>query len=143
MFKPRWRALALLPLALVLSGCATLPGRVERTIIVTGQGKVVVPPDTVVVVLGVQTRGPDVGPTVAENNQAAEKVVQAVTDLGVAPEDVQTTNFNISTQPRYDEFGNPTDEVTYWVDNSITITLHDVAAQPVGRPHGPLDIHFC
>ncbi len=128
MFTPRWRAFALLPLALILSGCGTLPGRTERTVAVTGQGKVVVPPDTVVVVLGVQTRGAAVGPTVAENNRAAEKVVQAVTDLGVAPEDVQTTNFNISTQPRYDEFGNPTEDVTYWVDNQVTVTLHDIAA---------------
>ncbi len=127
MSTPRWRALALLPLALVLSGCASIGGRAERTIAVTGQGSVVVPPDTVVVTLGVQTRGTQVGPTVAENNRAAEKVIQSVTDLGVAPEDVQTTNFNISTQPRYDEFGNPTDEVTYWVDNTITITLHNIA----------------
>ena len=127
MFTPRWRALALLPLALGLAGCATAGGRTERTIAVTGQGSVIVPPDTVVVTLGVQTRGAQVGPTVAENNRAAEKVVEAVTNMGVAPEDVQTTNFNISTQPRYDEFGNPTEDVTYWVDNSITVTLHDIA----------------
>jgi uncharacterized protein YggE len=45
----------------------------------------------------------------------------------VAPEDVQTTYFSISVQPRYDEFGNPTDDVSYWVDNTITITLRDTA----------------
>ena len=86
-----------------------------------------VPPDTVVVTLGVQTRGAEVGPTVANNSRAAEQVVQAVTDLGVSPEDVQTTYFSISIQPRYDQFGNPTEDVTYWVDNTITVTLRDIA----------------
>jgi uncharacterized protein YggE len=128
MLTPRWRVVAVLPLALVLGACAAVnPGRTERTISVTGEGSVVVTPDTVVVTLGVQTRGPQVGPTVANNNRAAEQVVQAVTDLGVAPEDVQTTYFSISIQPRYDQFGNPTEELTYWVDNTITVTLRDIA----------------
>lgn len=121
-------ALALLILAVALTGCSAYGlGSAERTIAVTGQGTVVVPPDTVVLTLGVQTRGTEVGPTVAGNNRAAEQVIQAVTALGVAGEDVQTTYFSISTQPRYDQFGNVTDEVTYWVDNSITVTLHDIS----------------
>jgi hypothetical protein len=129
MLTRRRRALALLPIALALGACTTLGlGQGQRTIAVSGEGSVVVPPDIVVVTLGVQTRGPAVGPAVAENNRTAEQVIQAVTDLGVAPEDVQTSSFSIWTQPRYDEFGNVTDQVTYIVDNSVTITLRDVAA---------------
>ena len=128
MLTLRWRVVALLPLALVLGACAAVnPGHTERTISVTGEGSVVLPPDTVVVTLGVQTRGAQVGPTVANNNRTAEQVIQAVTDLGVAPEDVQTTYFSISLQPRYDQFGNPTEDLTYWVDNTITVTLRDIA----------------
>ncbi|MBM2843651.1 MAG: hypothetical protein HW404_1488, partial [Anaerolineales bacterium] len=128
MLNRRWRALALLPIALALGACSALGlGQAERTIAVTGEGSVVIPPDTVVVTLGVQTRGTEVGLTVAANNEAAERVMQAVTQLGVAPEDVQTTYFSISTQPRYDEFGNVTEDVTYFVDNTVTITLHDVS----------------
>ena len=128
MLTRRWRALTLLPIALALGACSALGlGQAERTIAVTGEGSVVIPPDTVVVTLGVQTRGTEVGPTVAANNDTAERVMQAVTQLGVAPEDVQTTYFSISTQPRYDEFGNVTEDVTYFVDNTVTITLHDVS----------------
>jgi hypothetical protein len=127
MLTRRLRVLALMPLALALGACSALGlGQSERTIAVTGEGSVVIPPDTVVVTLGVQTRGTQVGPTVAANNEAAERVMEAVTQLGVAPEDVQTTYFSISTQPRYDEFGNVTEDVTYFVDNTVTITLHDV-----------------
>ncbi len=122
-----WGASALLILTLALGGCAAFgPADAERTIAVTGEGTVVVQPDTVVLTLGVQTRGTEVGATVAENSRSAEQVIQAVTELGVAAEDVQTTYFSISTQPRYDQFGNPTEDVTYWVDNSITITLRDI-----------------
>ena len=129
MLNQRRRALALLLAALSLGACSTLGlGRGERTIVVSGEGSTVIPPDTVVVTLGVQTRGAEVGQAVAENNQTAGKVMQAVTDLGVAPEDVQTTYFSISTQARTDQFGNATNEVTYIVDNTIAITLHDVAA---------------
>ena len=128
MLFRRWRAPALLLIALALGACSALGlGQADRTIAVTGEGSVVIPPDTAIVTLGVQTRGPAVGPTVAANNEAAERVMQAVTQLGVAPEEVQTTYFSISTQPRYDEFGNVTDEVTYFVDNTVTITLHDVS----------------
>jgi uncharacterized protein YggE len=87
----------------------------------------VIPPDTVVITLGVQTRGTEVGPAVAANNETAERVMKAVTDLGVSPDDVQTTYFSIWTQTGYDEFGNPTDVITYFVDNTVTVTLHDVS----------------
>jgi hypothetical protein len=116
-----------LPIVLALGACSALGlGPTERTIAVTGEGSVVIPPDTVVITLGVQTRGTEVGPTVAANNEAAGRVTQAVAQLGVSPEDVQTTYFSISTQPRYDEFGNVTEDVTYFVDNTVTVRLHDV-----------------
>ena len=122
-----WRTAALLPMALALGACSALGlGKGDRTISVTGEGSVVIPPDTVVITVGVETRGPEVGPAVAANNTTAHQVMQAVTALGVAPEDVQTTYFSIATQPKYDEFGNATSEVTYVVDNSVTVTLHDV-----------------
>jgi uncharacterized protein YggE len=128
MLTQRWRALALLLAALALGACSALGlGQGERTIVVSGEGSTVVPPDTVIVTLGVQTRGTEVGPTVAANNETAQQVIQAVTQLGVTPEDVQTTSFSIWGQQHNDEFGKVSDEVTYFVDNTVTITLHDVA----------------
>jgi uncharacterized protein YggE len=93
---------------------------------VTGTGSAFLTPDVVVVTLGIQTQGSAIGDTVARNNRTAERIIQAVKDAGVAPEDVQTTYFSVSTQPKYDEFGNPTSELTYWVDNTVTATLRDI-----------------
>lgn len=114
-------------LALLLSGCSALgaPGE-TRTIAVTGTGTVHLPPDIVYVNLGVQTRGTDIGETVQENSRLVEAVMAAIKGAGVAEEDIQTTYFNVSTQPMYDEFGNPTDEVTYWVDNTLMVALRQV-----------------
>jgi len=96
------------------------------TLSVTGTGIVVVPPDIVTITLGVQTRGEEIGSAVAQNNLLSGRVMQALTEAGVAAEDMQTTYFNVYTQPKFDEFGNPTGEQLYFVDNTLTA----VAARP-------------
>ncbi|HSG10049.1 MAG TPA: SIMPL domain-containing protein [Longimicrobiales bacterium] len=123
----RWRLPLGVFLALSLGGCAALgTGGAQRTLTVTGEGHAIVVPDTATVTVGVQTTDSQVGPAVADNNATTERVIAAVQAVGVAPEDVQTTSFNVSAQVRYDEFGQPTEDVVYWVDNSVTITLRDI-----------------
>ena len=120
--------LLLLGMALALGACAGgAQPDAKRNLSVTGTGSAFLTPDIVIVTLGVQTQGTNIGDTVAANNRAAAQVLSAVTSLGVAPADVQTTYFSVSTQPKYDEFGNPTAQVTYWVDNTVTVTLRDTA----------------
>ena len=92
--------LAGLALSLVLSGCAALGAQNQpRTLSVTGTGTVHLPPDVVLITMGVQTRGKDIGATVADNNRVAAAVMAVVGEAGVAAEDIQTTYFNVSTQP--------------------------------------------
>jgi len=119
------RVLPLLLLAgIVLGACAgtgTQPQ--QRTINVTGMGTVHVEPDIAIVSLGVQTLGRDVGVTVQENNQRAKAVMEALLELGVASEDIRTTNFYVSSQPQFDLTGMPTGETSYTVDNTVFFTL--------------------
>jgi uncharacterized protein YggE len=122
----------LLPLFLILSvlasACGALPwGSAQRTLSVTGTGSVRVAPDIVIVSLGVQTVGPEIARAVSQNNDAAAAVQAAAREQGVAAEDIRTTYFYVSTQQQYDEFGNVTGEVSYWVDNTITVTLRDTS----------------
>jgi uncharacterized protein YggE len=118
----------LLLFSLAVSACGAVSGGAQpRTLAVTGTGTVSVAPDIVVVGLGVQTVGPDIARAVAQNNEAAAAVQAAATALGVAAEDIRTTYFYVSTQQQYDEFGNVTGELTYWVDNTITVTLRDTS----------------
>lgn len=118
--------LAVALLGLLLSACGAAGAQTPRTITVSGSGAVRVAPDVVTVNFGVQTIGQNVAGVVTDNNRRAERLQQAVLDLGVAPEDVRTLYFSVSPQPAFDEFGNPTGVVTYWVDNTISVTLREV-----------------
>jgi len=121
----RTRTLPILLAVVGLTGCSVL-NPAERSITVPGRGEVSVAPDVVSVNLGVQTRNANVATAVAENNRVATAIIQAARNLGVADSDMQTGYFSVYPQPEYDEFGILTDEVTYWVDNTLTVRLRRV-----------------
>lgn len=130
MKRVRWAMPLALAAALLLSACAGtvrgLQGSPLRSILVTGTGSARLNPDVVIVTLGVQTQGPDIAEAVSENNRRADQVRAAIREAGVADEDVQTSNFSVWTQQQYDEFGNLTGELTYWVDNTLLIKLREL-----------------
>jgi len=115
----------LLSLLLAACGAGAAP---ERTLTITGTGTVHVTPDIVSVSLAVQTQDRDVAHALAENNQSAQRLLAAARSAGVADADMGTTFFAVTPQPQYDPTtGNPTGEVIYLVDNTITVTLRDVS----------------
>jgi hypothetical protein len=122
------KALLLLTLTgLALGACAgsaTAPARPQMT--VNGTGTVRVTPDMATVNLGVTTQDKDIAQAVAANNLTAQAITDAVKGLGVAPEDVRTSYFNVSPQPQYDQNGMPTGETIYWVSNTLLVTLRQV-----------------
>jgi hypothetical protein len=113
---------------LMLSGCAAAPATAEvrPQLTVGGTGLVRLSPDTASINLGVATQDTDVAQAVAASNLAAEAIIEAVKALGVAPEDVRTTYFNVSPQPMFDQNGQPTGQTNYWVNNSLVVTLRQV-----------------
>lgn len=114
-------------LSLFLAACGA-GGAPERTLTITGTGTVHVTPDIVSVSLAVQTQDRDVAHALAENNQSAQRLLAAARSAGVADADMGTTFFAVTPQPQYDPTtGNPTGEVIYLVDNTITVTLRDVS----------------
>ncbi len=112
--------------SVALAGCGAISPRQQRSLVVTGTGKVEVAPDIVTVNLGVQTVGEDIAQVMADNNRRSQRVQQAVVALGVAQDDVRTISFNVSPQAQYDESGKPTGATVYWVDNTITVTLRQI-----------------
>jgi uncharacterized protein YggE len=118
--------LVLLASAGLLAGCVT-PKGTDRAITVPGEGSVQVAPDVVTVNLGVQTRNADVQRAVAENNRIAAAIMEAARAVGVADSDMQTAYFTVYPQPEYDQFGALTEEVTYFVDNNLSVRLRDVS----------------
>jgi uncharacterized protein YggE len=96
-----------------------------RSISVTGQGSVNVSPDIAVTSLGVVTRDADIGKAWDDNNARAQSVIGALQAQGVKPEDIRS-DFSLYQQQKYDAFGQPTDEITYIVTHTLTVTVRDL-----------------
>lgn len=120
--------------AAVLTGCAgepvaaaaatTGPAAPAPGITSRGTGTVSGTPDTVTVVLGVQTRDGSARGALDANNARAAALIEVLKGAGVAAADLQTSQLSIL--PTYDPSNG---QVTgYEVTNQLTATLHDVGA---------------
>jgi uncharacterized protein len=127
------RRIAALPVAaalagaLMLAGCASggtpeLGRPAPPSITTRGVGTVAGTPDTLRVVLGVQTRAPSAADALADNNTRATGLLDVLRGRGVADRDLRTSGLSIS--PTFDTDGRITG---YEVANEVTATLRDVA----------------
>jgi len=99
-----------------------------RTVSVTGAGQAYLVPDIAYIYLGVHTELPTASGAVTENNDQTQKMIQALRDFGVDAKDIRTTNFSIWPQDKYDPMtGTPTGLKTYVVDNTVYVTVRDLA----------------
>jgi uncharacterized protein YggE len=122
--------------ALTLAGCAKSGGTAagaspaatvstdngRPTIAARGVGLVKGTPDTLQVVLGVETHSASAQDALAQNNDKANALVKTLKDKGVDAKDIQTSQLSIN--PNYDNQGRRI--VGYQVDNQVTATLHDI-----------------
>ncbi len=114
--------------SLVLAACgAAGVNAPTRSITVNGDGVVHVAPDIVTVNLGVLTQNRDVVQAVSDNNKAAQAILQAVRQAGIAETDVRTTFFNVSIQqPPPTPEGTPSGESIYWANNNLEVTVRQL-----------------
>ena len=117
--------------ALVLSACAPAaaanPAAI-RSVSVSGSGTAYLVPDIAYIYVGVHTEKLTASEAVTENNSQTQKMIQALTDFGIDAKDIRTTNFSIWPQDKYDPLsGTPTGEKVYSVDNTVYVTVRDLA----------------
>jgi uncharacterized protein YggE len=122
--------IAILLVGTVLSACVPSSVTVQaqppqRTITVSGTGKVTLTPDIAYISIGVHTQNASAKDAVAENNTQAQAVIIAIKGFGVADKDIQTTNFSIYPQQQYDANGKVTG-IIYVVDNTVYVTIRDL-----------------
>lgn len=137
----RWMFIGMAAMAVLLVGCSvtgTTPAQpctmncsaptqvYQRTLSVTGEGKVNVAPDIAVMYLSVITRDPSINKAWDDNNSKVEAAVAAIKAQGAADADIRS-DFNVSQQERYDPVTNqPTGEITYIVTHTLTVTARDL-----------------
>jgi len=123
---------AMLVLAVLLSACGgtTVVGPngqpLIRSLTVTGMGEVTLSPDIAYVNIGVRTEDATASAAMTKNSTETQAVVKALTDAGVAAEDLQTSNFNIYANNQLDLEGKPTG-ITYIVENTVYVKVRDLA----------------
>ena len=91
-----------------------------RTITVTGDGEIKAAPDEAELSVGVVTQATTAAAAMAKNRDAMNKVFATFKKLGVAPKDMQTSDFSVS--PQYASDNNQ--KITgYQVSNTVHATI--------------------
>lgn len=114
-----------------LVGCVpattTADGESRPVVSVSGLGEASGAPDMVSIQLGIMESGPDVGESVEAVNAVTEAIQAAAVALGLEETDIQTVNYSVWPEERYDpETGFPTGERTYRVESTLRLTMRDV-----------------
>ena len=122
--------IAILVMGAVLPACGPASIAVQtqppqRTVTVTGTGKVTLTPDIAYISIGVHTETASATDAVSGNNTQAQAVIKAIKGFGVADKDIQTTNFSINPQQQTDANGKVTG-IIYAVDNTVYVTVRDL-----------------
>jgi uncharacterized protein YggE len=122
--------------ALGLAACAPAQTAAEeqdqsqRTIAVSGSGEASAVPDLAYFALGVTSRGESVSETVARSNELMTAVVQAILDMGVEANDIQTSGFSVWSEEVPTPYGEVLDLATaqtiYRVNNEVRVTVREV-----------------
>ena len=129
--KKHW--LLAISLALVLTtvglyGCGqtvSTTSSQQEGIWVTGEGEVSVTPDIANLRLGIEAQAETVNEALTQATEAMNKVMDALTDNGVAEKDIQTQYFNIRKITRWDRDKEEEVVIGYRVTNIVTAKIRD------------------
>lgn len=100
----------------------------SRTISVSGSGEAYGAPDVAYVNLGIDVSDSDIGKALDSANQTMTGIIAAITDTGVDAKDIQTVNFSVYPEDKYDpQTGQPTGQRIFHVQNSVNVTVRDIA----------------
>ena len=72
----------------------------EQTISVSGTATASSSPDTLIIVLGVESEAKTANESLSENSNSLNSVISSLSDSGISKDDIQTSNFSI--YPLYD-----------------------------------------
>lgn len=122
---------ALVAVGGLVVGCGsdskTVTNDSPREITVVGTGKVQGAPDTLDATIGVQASGKDVSTAISEVNDAANKLIGAVKNAGVAPADIQTQQMSITPTNTNPLPGETSQVGGYQATNSIKVVIRDLS----------------
>ncbi len=93
----------------------------ERSITVTGEGKITVKPDTASLNLGVQVIATTATEALSRANASAASLIAALKTAGISDDDIATAGVSI-----YPQFNSKNTIVGYQASNSMTVTVREI-----------------
>ncbi|MBK8988882.1 MAG: SIMPL domain-containing protein [Chloroflexi bacterium] len=120
--------LLLAVLTAVLVACtpaAASPSGQTGGITVIGQGEAFGTPDKAQVQVGVEIFAPTVAEATSQNEATIQRIMDALTTLNIAAEDIQTTNYSLWAEQIYGDRG-PEGIAGYRVTNQVNVTIRDI-----------------
>ncbi|MBI2514821.1 SIMPL domain-containing protein [Candidatus Wolfebacteria bacterium] len=97
-----------------------------RTVTVSASGKVTAEPDLARVNFAVVTEGADPESVVEKNNQKANAAINFVKTKGIAKEDIETVQYQLSPRYEYDESARKSFLNGYTLNQRISLKIHDL-----------------
>ena len=101
----------------------------EQTISVSGSATVSSNPDSLVIVLGVESEAKTANDSLSQNSDSLNSVISALTNSGISEDEIQTSNFSIYPvyDGTYDSDGNWQQILTgYRVSNILSIQTENI-----------------
>lgn len=83
-------------------------------------------PDVAQVGAGVMTRAATAREALSQNSQAMDRIIARIRELGIARDDIQTSNFNLSPQYDYNQTSGEQVFRGYQVSNQVQVKLRDL-----------------
>ena len=98
----------------------------SRTITVSATGRISAEPDIVRLQAGLTTEASTARKALTENNRVMRELLEELDREGIAEEDVQTSNFNVSPKYSRPERGGTARINGYQVSNQVSVTVRDI-----------------
>ena len=97
----------------------------QHEITVSGEGELTVAPDVAYVSVGLETEAATAKDAQAQNAQQFEQIKQVIKQYNLKDQDVQTSNFSVQPQYKYEQQKAP--QITgYQAVHTLQITYHDL-----------------
>lgn len=106
------------------SGAVAQETDTTRTITVNGEGRVSLPPDTVMMTLGIDARNAELGAAQTEAAETMDAIIAAVKGEGVAEKDIQTGGYSISIERDWNQPSQPV--IGYLVSQTINVKVREI-----------------
>lgn len=114
-------------LAACAPGAAPSSPENTRSMSVSGTGRVTIVPDMATINIGVRTEAEAVDDALEGNNAQSNAIADVLKDMGVAEEDIQTSNFNVYPTDRYDPMTGQAEGRYFVVENTVNVTVRDLS----------------